>query len=133
MKPQEDHYEYIDTYVDNIMVFSQNPMPIIDKIRKAFDLKGVGTPEYYLEGNFHIIKEVPRLLEAKNDDPKHHLSKKWLKEGIKMAFSARNYIENALTRLEESLNCTFFQYNTPMSDVEHLEPDDTSHLNPSNH
>ena len=48
MKPQEDHYEYIATYVDDIMVFSRNPMPIIERIRKAFDLKVVGTPEYYL-------------------------------------------------------------------------------------
>src|SRR5210317_331316 len=78
MKPQEDHYEYIATYVDDIMVFSRNPIPIIERIRKAFDLKGVGTPEYYLGGNFHIIKEVPGLLEAKTDDHKHHLSKKWL-------------------------------------------------------
>src|SRR5210317_361515 len=93
MKPQEDHYEYIATYVDDIMVFSRNPMPIIKRIRKAFDLKGVGTPEYYLGGNFHIIKEAPGLLEAENDDPKHHLSKKWLKEGITMAFSARTYIK----------------------------------------
>ena len=93
MKSQEDHYEYIATYVDDIMVFSRNPMPIIKRIRKAFDLKGAGTPEYYLGGNFHIIKEVLGSLEADNDDPKHHLSKTWLKEGITMAFSARTYIE----------------------------------------
>src|SRR5210317_1421108 len=118
MKPQEDHYEYIATYVDDIMVFSRNPIPIIERIRKAFDLKGVGTPEYYLGRNFHIIKEVPGSLEAKNDDPKHHLSKKWLKEEITMAFSAKNYIENAIIILEESLNhCIFSLYNTPMSDA----------------
>src|SRR5210317_263867 len=107
MKPQTEHYEYIETYVDDIIVFSRNPMPIIERIRKVFDLKGVGTPEYYLGGNFHIIMEVPGSLEAKNYDPKHHLSKMWLKEGITMAFSARTYIENVLTRLEESLNCIF--------------------------
>src|SRR5210317_1111810 len=50
MKPQDDHYEYIATYVDDIMVFSRIPMPIIDQIRKDFDLKGVGPPEYYLGG-----------------------------------------------------------------------------------
>src|SRR5210317_1221035 len=133
MKPQEDHYEYIATYVDDIMVFSRDTIPIIERIRKAFDLKGVGTPEYYLGGNFHIIKKVPELLEAKNDDPKHHLSKKWIKEGITMTFSARTYIENALTRLEESLNCTFSQYNTPMSEVEHPKLDNSLLLSPANH
>src|SRR5210317_1164978 len=78
MKPQDDHYEYIATYVDDIMVFSRSPLPIIDRIRNAFDLRGVGTPEYYLGGNVYIIKEVPGLFEVKNDDPKHHPSKKWL-------------------------------------------------------
>ena len=86
MKPKGDHYEYIATYVDDIIVFSRSPMPIIDRIRKAFDLKGVGTPEYYLGGHFHIIKEVTGSLEVKNDDPKHHLSKKLFKEGITMFF-----------------------------------------------
>src|SRR5210317_322426 len=33
MKPQEDHYEYIATYVDNSMVVSQKSMPIIEGIR----------------------------------------------------------------------------------------------------
>ena len=96
-------------------------------------MKGVGTPEYYLGGNFHIIKEVPGSLEAKNDDPKHHLSKKWLKEGITMAFSARTYIENAINRLEESLTGTFSLYNTPMSEVEHPELDDSPLLSPAQH
>src|SRR5210317_1840693 len=58
IKPQEDHYQYIATYVDDIMVFSRDPMPIIKRIRKAFGLKGVGTPEYYLGGKFHIFKEI---------------------------------------------------------------------------
>src|SRR5210317_2078249 len=133
MKPQEDHYEYIATYVDDIMVFSRDPIPIIKRIRVAFDLKGVDTTEYYLGGNFHIIKEVPGLLEAKNDDPKHHLSKKGLKERITMAFSARTYIENAITRLEKMLTCTFSQYNTPMSEVEHPELDDSPLLSPAQH
>src|SRR5210317_736063 len=50
-----------------------------------------------------------------------------------MAFSARTYIENAITRLEESLNSTFSLYNTPMSEIEHPELDDSPHLNPVNH
>ena len=50
-----------------------------------------------------------------------------------MAFSARTYIEIALTRLGESLNCTFSQYNTPMSEVEHPRLDDFPLLSPANH
>src|SRR5210317_856582 len=50
-----------------------------------------------------------------------------------MAFSARTYIENAITRLEESLNSTFSLYNTPMSEVESPELDESPLLNPVNH
>src|SRR5210317_681217 len=50
-----------------------------------------------------------------------------------MAFSARTYIEYAISRLEETLNCTFSQYNTPMSEVEHPELDDFPLLSPKNH
>ena len=50
-----------------------------------------------------------------------------------MDFSARTYIENAISRLEETLNCTFSQYNTPMSEVKHPELDDSPLLSPANH
>ena len=67
MRPKGDHYEYVATYVDDIMVFSRDCMAIIERIRKVFDLKGVGVPEYYLGGNFHTINEVPNTLEVDND------------------------------------------------------------------
>ena len=41
VKPMEDHYEYVATYVDDILAFSRDPMSIIEEIRKDFDLKGV--------------------------------------------------------------------------------------------
>ena len=96
MRPQTDHYEYVATYVDDIMVFSKDCMSIIARIKKVFDLKQVGTPEYYLGGNFHTISEAPNTLEAGNEDPQHHLSEKWLKEDVNMACSAKTYIENSI-------------------------------------
>src|SRR5210317_1457991 len=50
-----------------------------------------------------------------------------------MDFSARTYIENAISRLEETLTCTFSQYITPMSEVEHPELDDSPLISPANH
>jgi hypothetical protein len=96
IRPQEDHYEYVATYVDDILAFSREPMSIIEEIRKDFMLKGVGKPEYYLVGNFHTTKDVDGLQEANDDDPTPHLSSKWLKEGVKTAFSARTYIEQCM-------------------------------------
>ena len=34
-----DHYEYIATWVDDLLVFSKNPMKIIDQIKETYDLK----------------------------------------------------------------------------------------------
>lgn len=41
MRRKGDHYEYIATYVDDLLVFSKRPMDIIDTIRKTYELKGV--------------------------------------------------------------------------------------------
>lgn len=48
MKDKGYHWEYISTYVDDLLVFSRKPMDILDKIREMYELKGVGSPEYYL-------------------------------------------------------------------------------------
>ena len=41
MRNIEDHWEYIATYVDDLLVFSKNPMQIIDTIKETYNLKGV--------------------------------------------------------------------------------------------
>ena len=57
MRPQGDHYEYVATYVDDILAFSKNPMSIIEEVRQDYVLKGVGKPEYYLGGDYHATKD----------------------------------------------------------------------------
>ena len=84
IRPRSDHYEYIATYVDDILVFSKNPMPILEEVKQEFKLQGIGTPEYYLGGNFHSTKDIDGTLEVNDDMQEHHLSSKWLKEGVKM-------------------------------------------------
>ena len=48
MYDSKDHYEYICVWVDDLLVFSKNPMWVINKLKKKFTLKGVGKPEYFL-------------------------------------------------------------------------------------
>ena len=50
-KDMGDHYEYLARYVDDILVWSKDPMKIMSELQKVYTLKGVGTPEYYLGGN----------------------------------------------------------------------------------
>ena len=126
MKQNGDHYEYIATYVDDLLVFSKDPMKIIEEIKNEYDLKGVGKPEYYLGGNFHIAKDVDSLKEVDNDDKNHHLSSKWTKEDISTAFSAQTYIQQSIEKLEQMMGCkSFHTYNSSMAEAAHPELDDS--------
>ena len=46
-----DHYEYITTYVDDVLAFGKDPLSMIKKLSCDYALKGVGRREYYLGGN----------------------------------------------------------------------------------
>ena len=89
-------------------------------------LKGIGRPEYYLGGNFHVTKEVDGQQEVDNDDKDHHLSPLWLKEGVKTAFSARTYIKQCIGKLETMMGVTsFHMHQSPMAEATHPELDDS--------
>jgi hypothetical protein len=47
MKPVGDHYEYIARYVDDVIVFSKDPLSIITELKKTYVMKDVGKPQYY--------------------------------------------------------------------------------------
>jgi hypothetical protein len=47
----DGHYEYIASYVDDIISFSKDPMRVIEELKKEYPLKDVGEAEYYLGGN----------------------------------------------------------------------------------
>jgi hypothetical protein len=109
IRRQGYHYEYLVTYVDDILAFSQEPMKIINDANCCYLLKGVGAPEYYLRGNIDDIKE-----------------KQWQEEGVFTALSARTYIENVMEKLEKLCDVEQFQEaNSPMSDLYHPKMDDT--------
>jgi hypothetical protein len=51
MKDCGDHYEYLATYVDDILSFSRDSMKVIEELKKDYILKGVGEPMFYLGGD----------------------------------------------------------------------------------
>ena len=73
MRDKGDHWEYVACYVDDLLVFSKDPMSIIEDVKKEYELKGVGTPEYYLGGDVEMMedqlstKDVMGIDEAGND------------------------------------------------------------------
>jgi hypothetical protein len=116
LREQQDHYEYIATYVDDLLVFSRNPLAIIEELKKDYVLKGVGIPEYYLGGNVETLDET------------------W--GDITTALSARTYIKNVVEKFEQMFSqssdkpFTFRQFSTPMADAYHPETDDSPLLDP---
>jgi hypothetical protein len=42
------HYEYLAKYVDDILIWSKDPMAVIKALEKTYMLQSVGIPEYYL-------------------------------------------------------------------------------------
>jgi hypothetical protein len=55
MRPVDDHYEYIATYVDDLAISSKDPKAITDTLMNKynFKLKGTGEIEYHLGMSFH--------------------------------------------------------------------------------
>jgi Reverse transcriptase (RNA-dependent DNA polymerase) len=46
-----ENYEYIATYVDDVLVYSKDLMRIIEELQRDYVLKGIGVPQYYLGGD----------------------------------------------------------------------------------
>lgn len=136
MRDKGDHWEYIAIYVDDLLGFSKEPMKIIDTIKKTYDLRGVGTPEYYLGGDFDNnfnnaeSKEIPGISETDHSEKEKNLLNIWLKHGVKTAFSARTYIKENINRLETIIGKEFVEQKTPISETLHPEIDDSPILNP---
>ena len=64
MKDCGDHYEYICTYVDDLLFVGKDPEMFFKRLREIhkFQLNGVGEPKYHLGGDFHrAVKPEPIL------------------------------------------------------------------------
>ena len=107
MRECGDHYEYVATYVDDLLVFSRKPLEIIQEVQKDYILKGVGKPEYYLGGNVDELDEH------------------WTQRGVFTALSARTYIKNVIGKLEQMVGKEFAKERSPMSEAYHPEMDET--------
>ena len=94
------HYEYLCTWVDDIVVASKNAMAILNefKTKAKYTLKGVGEPSYYLGGNFGRL--ATDLLPGKTST---------------CFLSARTYIENVCEKIEVTFQVKLRSYHAPIS------------------
>jgi hypothetical protein len=51
------HYEYLDTYMDDILIWSKDLMAVIKSLEMNYMLKSLGTLEYCLGGNVEFFGE----------------------------------------------------------------------------
>ena len=97
-------YEYIATYVDDIIVVSKNPMQYIEAIRTKFPIRNIEEmPEYYLGNN----------LQMRHD------------RTIKV--SSKKYITEIIDRYEKKYG-PLRKENVPMTPNDHPELDESPEL-----
>ncbi len=106
------HYEYVATYVDDVLAFGKRPLDTIMELKKDYILKGIGRPEYFLGGD---VTELDGT---------------WNLQGCYTAMSAKTYCKNVIVKFQNTMNETFREYKTPMDDQYHAEEDDSPFLDP---
>ena len=114
MRKRDGQYEYLASYVDDIIVVSHDPPTVMEQIKDTYILKGVGQPDYYLGGDVINISDPD--MTAKD---------------IWHALGAQTYIENSLSKFDKLLTegtGELKTYKTPMLDHYHPEVDLSSHL-----
>jgi hypothetical protein len=82
MVDESSHYEYLATYVDDILIWSKDPMAVVKSLKMTYMLKSVGIPEYYLGGNMEFLGQA------------------WKNQGLGLALSAKTYIQNVIPKFE---------------------------------
>jgi hypothetical protein len=107
MVDKSSHYEYLATYVDDILIWSKDPMAIIKALEKTYMQKSVGILEYYLGGNVEFLGEA------------------WKNQGLGLTISAKTYIQNVILKFEGLFGKEFKPIKTPMSEGYHPEVDDS--------
>ena len=108
MKDCGSHYEYICTYVDDLLIMSKDPMAIIKELEKEYPLKGVGTPEYYLGCDVTTYK-----------GPNGHMG---------ITTSAKTYIKCVCEKIEPLMGWKLRNYGSPMEQEYHPKLDESALL-----
>jgi hypothetical protein len=107
MVDKTSHYEYLATYVDDICIWSKDPMAVINSLEKIYLLKNLGVAEYDLGGNVEFLEEA------------------WKNQELGLAISEKTYIQNVILKFEDLFRKELQPIKTPMSKGYHPEEDDS--------
>ena len=110
MRDKGDHYEYIAVYVDDLLICSRQPQPIIELLenKHMFKLKGTG------EISFHLGCDYFR------------------DENGNLCYAPLKYIEKSMACYERIFGRKPKQYKSPLEKNDHPELDDSDLLDLDN-
>jgi hypothetical protein len=104
IRRKRDHYEYMSTLVDDILIYSKEPEEIIKILETLYDLKGIGLPDYYSGADWSCDKDGDICL------------------------SAKTYVKNVCEKIEKLLDVKLKNYGSPLEPGDHPEMDETDLL-----
>jgi hypothetical protein len=107
MMDKSSHFEHLATYVDDILIWSKEPMEVIKSLEKTYMLKTVGIPEYYFVVNVEFLGEA------------------WKNQRLRLALSIKTYIQNIILKFQGLFGKEFKPIKTPMSEGYHPEIDNS--------
>ncbi len=107
MREQDDHWEYICVWVDDMLIMSKNTQGILDILEKEYTLKGVGFPKYYLGADMKMLETPEKVF----------------------IMGSSTYIKRCLTTYEQLFGePPPKKINAPLDPKDHPELDDTDFL-----
>lgn len=106
MKEQDDYWDYICVWVDDMLIISENIKVFIEALEKEYTLKGVGEPKYYLGADMLQLDK---------------------KEDIFVMGSA-TYIKYCLSVYEQLFGVKPKRVHTPLEPKDHPELDKSAFL-----
>ena len=78
--------------MDDLLIMSKDPQDLIVKIKKTYTLKGVGSPDYYLGGDF-------KRITAKGKST--------------LVMDAKTYIKRVTSKIEDLMGCHYLSPEDP--------------------
>jgi len=104
MRQTDYEYEYLIVYVDDIVMISRDPEFILKQLQSLYELKGVGSPEYYSGADIYVDNEGFTCV------------------------SAKTYIKNICNKIETTYDVELKNYGSPMEAGDHPECDESEIL-----
>jgi hypothetical protein len=104
IRRKDDHYEYMSTLVDDILIYSKEPEEIITILEGIYNLRGIGIPDYYSGADWTCDKDGDICL------------------------SAKTYIKNVCDKIEKLFDVKLKNYGSPLESGDHPEMDESDLL-----